>query len=44
MKYKYIKVKQNRHGCNTLEGDRTKKNRTWEKNRVEVIRIERNKM
>ena len=43
MKYKYLRVKQNRHGCNTLEWDRTKKNRTRKKNRVEVIRIERNK-
>ena len=43
MKYKYLRVKQSRHGCNTLEWDRTKKNRTRKKNRVEVIRIERNK-
>ena len=43
MKYKYLRVKQNRQGCNTSEWDRTKKNRIRKKNMVEVIRIERNK-
>ena len=43
MKYKYLRVKQNRQGCNTLEWDRTQKNRIRKKNMVEVIRIKRNK-
>ena len=43
MKYKYLRVKQNRQGCNTLEWDRTQKNRIRKKNVVEVIRIKRNK-
>ena len=37
MKYKYLRVKQNRQGCNTLEWDRTQKNRIRKKNMVDVI-------